>query len=72
MPCNGICHRYRAKKPQNAARYSAGQKRCQICGIYMMCEGWRCPCCNYRLRGKPRNSTYKRMYHECVGLEAAP
>jgi len=40
-------------------RYAAGQKRCQICEIYMLYNGLDCPCCGYRLRTKPRRGKYK-------------
>ena len=63
--CKRICLEYTAKKPSNMGRYDAGQKRCQICEIFITDEGtvdeqglW-CKCCNYRVRGKPRNRIYK-------------
>lgn len=59
MTCKGICERYRAKKPANMGRYQAGQKRCQICEIFINFNGLYCPCCGYRLRCKPRNLKYK-------------
>jgi hypothetical protein len=40
-------------------RYANGQKRCQICEIFLKWEGLWCPCCGYRLRTKPRNLKYK-------------
>jgi len=59
MTCNGICERYQVKKPANGGRYANGQKRCQVCEIFIGWEGLWCPCCNYRLRTKPRNKEYK-------------
>ena len=60
MTCKGICPRYKAHKPTGMGRYEAGQRRCQICEIYI---NWvtdlYCPCCGYRLRTKPRNIKYK-------------
>ena len=40
-------------------RYEIGQKRCQICEIFIKWDGLWCPCCGYRLRTKPRNLKYK-------------
>ena len=63
--CKKICLKYSAKKPTNSGRYDVGQKRCQICEIYITIEGTKdgqglfCKCCNYRVRGKPRNRIYK-------------
>ncbi|MGB8032575.1 MAG: hypothetical protein WCF03_01960, partial [Nitrososphaeraceae archaeon] len=37
----------------------SGQKRCQICEIFIKWDGLWCPCCGYRLRTKPRNLKYK-------------
>ena len=65
--CKKICLQYAAKKPTTSGRYDAGQKRCQICEIYMTVEGTidkkgiYCKCCHYRVRGKPRNRIYKEI-----------
>ena len=59
ITCNGICHRYRAKKPVNMGRYTSGQKRCNSCEIYLHWDGLMCPCCNYRLRQSPRSGKAK-------------
>ncbi len=59
MTCKGTCIRFKAQKPVGTGRYARGQKRCQICGIYLKWEGVWCPCCGYRLRTKPRNLKYK-------------
>ena len=59
MTCKGICTRYKAQKPVGAGRYASGQRRCQICEIFIKWEGLWCPCCGYRLRTKPRNKIYK-------------
>ncbi|HKX82085.1 MAG TPA: hypothetical protein VJL54_07490, partial [Nitrososphaera sp.] len=42
-----------------SGRYASGQKRCQICEIFIKWDGLWCPCCGYRLRTKPRNLKYK-------------
>lgn len=72
--CLGICIQYKIKKPSIGGRYEVGQARCQTCNIridHNECilknhtnatinfDGWICKCCNYRVRRKPRNSTYK-------------
>ena len=62
ITCNGICHRYKAKKPMNLGRYASGQKRCNSCDVYLNWDGIWCPCCNYHLRLKPRSSKYKRKF----------
>jgi len=65
MVCKGICERHKAQKPTgNSGRYATGQKRCQICEIFIDWEGLWCPCCGYRLRGKPRNLRYKSKLRE--------
>ena len=59
MSCKSICIRHKAQKPVGSGRYASGQKRCQICEIFMNWPGLWCPCCGYRLRAKPRNLKYK-------------
>jgi hypothetical protein len=59
MTCKGICIRHKAQKPVGFGRYANGQKRCQICEIFIKWDGLWCPCCGYRLRTKPRNLKYK-------------
>jgi hypothetical protein len=55
MTCKGICIRHRAQKRfDSSARYVTGQKRCQVCEIFMKWNGPWCPCCGYRVRTKPR------------------
>ena len=63
--CKGICQRYKALKPtKGRGRYVIGQKRCQICGIYLNWKGLWCPCCGSRLRTKPRNRIFKLKFRE--------
>lgn len=59
MICKDICIRHKAQKPVGSGRYAIGQKRCQICEIFLKWDGLWCPCCGYRLRTKPRNLKYK-------------
>ena len=64
MVCKGICIRHKASKPVEKGRYATGQKRCQVCEIFIKWDGLWCPCCGYRLRTKPRNIKYKAKLHE--------
>lgn len=65
MVCKGVeCVRHKAKKPQKGSRYANGQKRCQICEVFMLFAGSSCPCCNMKLRTKPRNLKYKNKLRE--------
>ena len=57
--CRGVCIKYKAKKPKTESRYANGQKRCQLCVLFVHWEGNWCPCCGYRLRNKPRAGKYK-------------
>jgi len=59
MSCKDTCFQYKAQKPPNASRYGSGQKRCQICEIYLKWDGLFCPCCGCKLRVKPRNRHWK-------------
>jgi hypothetical protein len=59
MVCKGICVRHKAVKPVATGRYSTGQKRCQVCEIFLKWDGLWCPCCGYRLRTRPRNLMFK-------------
>ena len=68
MTCKGVCIRHKAKKPTGVGRYQSGQKRCQICEIFINHEGLWCPCCGYKLRTKPRNRVYKNKLRK-VNIE---
>lgn len=61
MTCKGICIRYRAPRPMphQGGRYGTGQKRCQICGLFIQWSDLWCPCCHYKLRIKPRSPKSK-------------
>jgi hypothetical protein len=54
MVCKGICIRHKASGPISYGRYATGQKRCQICEIFIKWDGIFCPCCGCRLRIGPR------------------
>jgi hypothetical protein len=66
--CKGICSKYKAQKPVGSGRYSSGQRRCQICEVFIKFDGLWCPCCGYRLRTKPRNLKYKTILREKAKL----
>jgi hypothetical protein len=80
MTCKGICIRHRAQKPVGEGRYASGQRRCQICEIFIKWDGLWCPCCGYRLRTKPRNLKYKAKLraktldkdHKIIEAQIAP
>jgi predicted amidophosphoribosyltransferase len=61
MTCKGICIRHKALRSHhhNGNRYSTGQKRCQVCQIFLKWDGLWCPCCGYRLRMRPRNLNHR-------------
>ena len=59
MACKGLCTRYRAQKRYGVGRYVSGQKRCQICEVFVNWSGLWCPCCRQRLRLKPRLMKFK-------------
>jgi hypothetical protein len=69
MVCKGICIRHKALKPVGEGRYVTGQKRCQVCEMFLNWNGLWCPCCGYRLRTKPRNLKYKAKLQEDKKVE---
>lgn len=72
MTCKGICYRYKAHRPMpislGVSRYAVGQKRCQICEMWMEWEGDRCPCCSIRLRTHPRRRDNKIKFRQVTGV----
>jgi len=61
--CKGICDMYKSVGTAMQFKYQEGQKRCSFCGIFIECEGVRCPCCHMVLRtnARNRNSKIKRL-----------
>jgi len=59
MCCKGICSKYKSKVRRDKGIYKRGYKRCQLCNIFLKWDGLFCPCCNHRLRNKPRNPKCK-------------
>ena len=67
MSCKGICIRHRAQRPSSSfGRYAIGQKRCQVCSIFLRWDGLWCPCCGYRVRTRPRCSKYKQKLRTTI------
>lgn len=64
MVCRGICQKYRATGDIGSGRYFQGQKRCQMCEIFLKWDGLFCPCCNCQLRSKPRSLNAKKKLRE--------
>ncbi len=74
MVCKGICQQHKALRPADSSggrRYSAGQKRCTICELFIKWDGLRCPCCGCRLRTKPKNTADRRRAAAAMDLPAA-
>jgi hypothetical protein len=71
MACKGICIRHKAPKPVGSGRYVTGQKRCQVCELFIKWDGLWCPCCGYRLRTRPRNLKYKAKLKSRQQMEEA-
>jgi hypothetical protein len=61
MTCKGICHRHRAQE-RSGGRYANGQKRFQVCEIFIKWDLLSCPCCGFKLRTKPHNSILKKRF----------
>ena len=55
MACKGVCHKYKAKCGLHKYRYASGQKRCNVCEIFVQWDGYSCPCCGMLLRTRPRS-----------------
>jgi hypothetical protein len=71
MTCKGICIRHKAQKPVGSGRYATGQKRCQICEIFIKWDGLWCPCCGCRLRTGPRHFKFKAKLAEKRAIDRA-
>jgi len=61
MVCKGVCTKYKAKWTMQQFRYTNGQKRCNICEIFVTWDGRHCPCCGMLLRTRPRISRYRQQ-----------
>ncbi len=70
MGCKGNCTKYKATGSFFGGRYKNGQKRCQVCDLFIVWSGLWCPCCGYKLRSKPRNLKYKIKFRRDQELES--
>ena len=70
MVCKGICLRHKAIKPSNIGRYIAGQKRCQVCQIYLIWQtnNYR-PCYGNELRIKLGEGKLKQGVIQFLNVE---
>jgi uncharacterized paraquat-inducible protein A len=59
--CEKICLKYKIKYEHDVYSHK-DVKRCPECQIFMKYEGVYCPCCNVRLRGRPRNGLGSKGY----------
>ena len=66
MVCKGICHKYKAKWGPHHYRYANGQKRCNVCELFVHWDGHHCPCCGMLLRNRPRISRHKQKFNEQI------
>jgi hypothetical protein len=64
VTCKGICVKYKAPKPPSnvGGRYGSGQKRCQVCELFIEWNSLWCPCCHFKLRAKPRHPESKKRF----------
>jgi hypothetical protein len=60
LGCKGKCNKFLAKGGGSQSPYRMGFKRCTECGLFIIYEGIRCPCCSCVLRTKSRNKGIKR------------
>ncbi len=67
MGCKNICIQYKATGSFVGGRYNLGQKRCQVCDVFIKWDGLRCPCCGFKLRIKPRNKEFKEKLRKRFG-----
>jgi rRNA maturation endonuclease Nob1 len=62
MVCKGVCPKYKTTFRLNGNRYVNGQKRCNVCDVFVKWDGLFCPCCGKQLRTRPKISRYRRNY----------
>jgi hypothetical protein len=53
-------------------RYESGQLRCSICSIFIFTNPERnvCPCCNTRLRTRPKGMKFKRKFRNRISIQS--
>ena len=52
MTCAGVCKKYKKIRNYN----TPDSKFCRACNIFMRWSKNECPCCQNKLKSKPRNS----------------
>jgi predicted amidophosphoribosyltransferase len=63
--CNNLCGVLKAKgKKPTFLKYKNGLKYCSICRVWFEFFRRRCPCCNMKLRTRPRSWSSKKKYRE--------
>jgi len=69
MSCKGICHRIQHKRPNTVSSiYANGISYCKTCEVWIKSDELKCPCCNFRLRKKPRSVKAKQSYLNAKNL----
>ena len=57
MMCKNICSDYRKTGIRSSqSKYKHGFKYCSICEVWITQTSNRCPCCNNKLRTRPRSN----------------
>jgi len=64
MTCKGICIQYKTTGNSNDGLYKNGNKRCQICDIFIKWDGVYCSCCGQKLRTNPRRKQLKEKLRD--------
>jgi len=60
MSCKGVCQHHKPNWASQTLRYANGQKRCNVCEIFVNWDGRFCPCCGMCLRTRPKISRYRQ------------
>jgi len=59
--CKGVCKKFKAEKSfEGKSRYELGQKRCNVCELFLNYNDARCPCCSCKLRTNPRSTKLRK------------
>ena len=64
--CHGLCERLKSHSIKNNLRYQMGHKRCSLCALFFITDEIRCPCCQTRLRVKPRTRKRKIKHIDMI------
>ena len=66
MGCRGLCE----KQPKRM-QYIDGWKSCTQCGRFFKTKRLDCPCCNLKLKNKPKASKRKMVYYKKLEIKNA-